>query len=1107
MKKFILTLSFLFLNVIVLISQTPYFNIYYTDVSEFPKVKMHFNAANFSGQNIPYDLIDLNDFRFTENGVDVKLDKNGNQNLDLVCGDNSSDIPLSVILALDCTKSMEEIVGNNQTRFQWVREAANLFVDSLKFIGNTEVTVMGFAGYQVFNSGWLESRAETKFEIAELNPISGFTNFNPPFDDPNNGIFKTFKSAKENTRKVVIFLTDGSHELNGDPSSFKYLEYAETAIKVGIEIYAVEVNVSATNNRLNSLTGRTGGYFENVDSKQQLYSVFDKFYFDLQHNSNKCWFEYTAPLACAGDDNTREVFAAFDKYKSLYELTQTFTYDAPNDKLYSIDVDKTDLLFSNNTGGATSQKITLSANETDFQIDNISVYPDNANFTITPKNILIPKGESREITINYTPQGAENSEVYDLMINSSPCPVAAISLVSPCSAEFDDLLTFKNIPLNQKRILTVDFKNTTLKDLVGKVELTGADAGKFTILDDDINLKTDETKTVSVEFESDVVGTFNADLVFNVNDECGIFTTKVEANAIKASLALTPLEFGELRIGLTDKKTYTISNNDTQNPADIVINSISWENSNENFNDVLNISETLPFTLAPNESIELEVEFTPNTVGTKNENILIEIKDNADLSVLNVNGIGTLPEVSANSVVFQDTDYQTNSDIEKVIIENNGNEDLLINEILINSDSKHSQDYTIITTPLTNLTIAKGQSMEIEVQFTPQAGGLREAEIDIIHNAAFGDLTVDKVYKVNLEGVGIVNKQPYTFDLSDINFNGVSTCENESFNYTIVNNSKEQWDLILEIEGTNDFYINQQKSYNFSLDAGQSETVELNFNPSSLGIQTANIKIISTDNLVSGSAQLEGEGISEDIMITIDNPKYTSARSFEPGDRFDFKINLSIPDYERLVYNTINIEVKYSHKHNPYDAEKGASFSLNDWNFQIVENNVMADNNDFSLMKIKISKATDQTGSLDGKITIPLKAMLNNKINQDITVNASIENINCINYIEATQNIKIEACGSEFSAIFIGNPTELEKVAPNPINISRELSYSNTYEDLVVIDLVDMYGNIVKEYVRSVQSPGQHSFILDIEKLSTGKYMLRLQHTDKLVAQQVMIIR
>lgn len=1106
MKKFILTISLVLLNISLLTAQKPFFNIYHTDVSDFPTVRMHFNATNLGGQNIPTDLLKLEEFTLTENGQDMILNSDNSPNLEIKCGDLTSDIPLSVILAIDCTTSMEELIGN-QTRFDWVIEAANIFIDSLKFVNNTEVAIIGFAGGQVRNTGWLDTREESKSELNNLETFSGVTNFNPPFLDGNFGAIKTFESANPNTRRVIIFLTDGNHDWLGDPNSFEHNLIAEKTIEQGAEIYAIEVNVDNVNNRLNSLARSTNGYFQNIKQREELYTAFEKFYFDLQHKSNKCWFEYTAPLSCAGDDNTRNVFASFDKYVPVYELEQEFSYDAPSDKLITINIDKTELLFSKNTGGTAIHTIELEANEGDFDISDITITPDDGNFQITPKYFTIPKGEKRQITVEYTGEQLAQSTSYQLDIVSSPCETPPVTLISPCTAEYWANMEWYKYPINQKHTAVAKFKNTTLQDLTGEAIINGVDEDYFTIIGDNtINLAPGESKDFIIEFEADFVGEFEAQLNFEVNNECGVFTTNLIASTIEPTIVLDPLNFEELRIGLSETENYEITN--TNEDSDITINSIVWQNQNENFGE-FNFSSNLPITLSPDEIFYFDIIFNPQTVGVKSGTIVVNIDNIPEPIFLNVTGTGTLPEIEANDVTFDDTDYGNSSDIETITINNDGNEDLLIGEIKLSNVSEHINDFEIITTNLTDLTIEKGTSLELEVRFTPTAGGERSAEIDVVHNSAFGDIAVDKIFKINLTGKAIVNKMPYNFDLTDVNFGDVNSCDVGTFNYSIENNSEEDWELTLEINNNpqNDFLVNGAKTYDFVLEAGQNEQVEITFSPTLFGTQTTTISISSSDGLVTGDATITANAITETIALSIVPFEYPAANYFSPGNEFNLLIDLNVPTYANLTFDKIIVDVEYSHKHNPLDLEKDITFSENGWDINILENSIIQSNPEFSLLRLELSNQSMQNGKLNGVILIPLKAMFNNKIEVPITANAEIENIDCIEFSEAERNVKIEYCGSIYSGIELTEPTQLEKIAPNPLSSSTEISYSTSYDGYVEIALYDITGNKIETYVSENKDSGVYNFNLNVENLNSGKYLLKLSHFDKIVTQPLIIVK
>ncbi len=149
------------------------------------------------------------------------------------------------------------------------------------------------------------------------------------------------------------------------------------------------------------------------------------------------------------------------------------------------------------------------------------------------------------------------------------------------------------------------------------------------------------------------------------------------------------------------------------------------------------------------------------------------VEDGQVLALFNPDTYNSAPEINVkgNTVNIVDGDAtpstSDNTDFGSVytglnvvktfVIENNGQANLTVSGISFTGT--HASNYTLVTPPTFPLSIASGSSHTISVRFTPSAGGVRNATINIANS----DVT-ESLYDFALKGMGV--------DSPDINIKG-----------------------------------------------------------------------------------------------------------------------------------------------------------------------------------------------------------------------------------------------------------------------------------------------------------------------------------------------
>ena len=75
---------------------------------------------------------------------------------------------------------------------------------------------------------------------------------------------------------------------------------------------------------------------------------------------------------------------------------------------------------------------------------------------------------------------------------------------------------------------------------------------------------------------------------------------------------------------------------------------------------------------------------------------------------------------------------------------------------------------------------------------------------------------------------------------------------------------------------------------------------------------------------------------------------------------------------------------------------------------------------------------------------------------------------------------------------------------PNPVNEVLNLNYSIQNDSKVEITLLDIAGKVVKQSTQ-LSSKGENSVSINVSDVSTGMYLLKLQTSEGVKTQKVLI--
>ncbi|MBK7032555.1 MAG: VWA domain-containing protein [Ignavibacteria bacterium] len=227
-------------------------NVYGVNTSAFPKITADYVA--FDGTGVPITDLTAADFSIVETpqgGTPVNL----TASLTHSCVAQNTDPEASIVIILDRSQSMSEIVDGKQ-RWETAKDAVRAFVNRIKFIGETRVSLVSFAGNYVVINEWVSSAQPILDSLVNLK-WQTVTNYELPFDAPSN-IFELFKKRPANIPKYCFFLTDG-HPNPAIGNEIKFVNDNTQKLQAhGIRFFSVTIKETFTPWTLESLARATG---------------------------------------------------------------------------------------------------------------------------------------------------------------------------------------------------------------------------------------------------------------------------------------------------------------------------------------------------------------------------------------------------------------------------------------------------------------------------------------------------------------------------------------------------------------------------------------------------------------------------------------------------------------------------------------------------------------------------------------------------------------------------------------------------------------------------------------------------------------------------------
>lgn len=722
--------------------------------------------------------------------------------------------------------------------------------------------------------------------------------------------------------------------------------------------------------------------------------------------------------------------------------------------------------------------------------------PNAGDFAIVGKlgGVTLRRGQSLGIEIAFTPQGTgprtatlslcgSCNSLATLVINGEGLAPCAWSLLSPVNV--GTVVKGQSSTLSKVQILRNDGPNPlagNLQYVSGSADITITKGlGAFSI-------PSGQYLEVDVTFTPTGAGAVQRLINFNLPSECGAAIGLLTAQGVDPVITIDSVDFGNRRLLTVNTDTIRVTNR-TPLPARVTSLTVN-DPANAHLKFTL---PTTPFTLAPDESKDVIVVYTPQDRTRQSVDVTAQIEGGAAPIVGNARGGGILPAIDASGHVFAPwTVGQQSPERGTVTIRNtDAATPLNIQSIAF---AGAATDFAWATTlPQTPLSLPPGGSLTLDVLFTPQAQGDREIDVCIEHDAKPGPDPIPPYAKtcVKVKGVGTVPSK-----LNPVNFGEVLTCATKTDASTIViqNLHPTQPLNITQIVQTgqvNAFVVILAAPV--TIQPGAQTTVPVRFAPPTPGVFSAAYEL-KNDQGLDLVINLSGTGVTAPIKANFG----TIGRG-EVGKKVAMPISIDVGSIDTVSVRSLDLTVTFSETVLAF-AEFDPAGQQAGWTFT----------SDVSTPGRLVIGASGASGLTAGTLVTPsFNVFLNADSTLPVDLALATKDYACL--VPAGDQSKVTmqlTCFAEGRLIKVGAAGfGLQEPIPNPAGDVAVIPYSTGLEVETVFDVIDGVGNIVKQISTPALPSATYELSLDVSDLGSGVYHVRMTSGPYVSSRALMVVR
>lgn len=536
------------------------------------------------------------------------------------------------------------------------------------------------------------------------------------------------------------------------------------------------------------------------------------------------------------------------------------------------------------------------------------------------------------------------------------------------------------------------------------------------------------------------------------------------------------VDWGNRRIGTVNDTVLIMRNDGNYNGI------VKYQRTIIDDNTILKTElEAVNFLLTPGDSVSILTSFVP--VQTTGARLVIDYNIDWNLHepvVYELIGIGTQPIIETIDIDFGNVRVFSNNDTLANVVASFGNEDLVIEKGYLTAGS--IEDFALDFAELNNQIIPIGDSLAININFSPDKLGYQEKVIGVIHNSKPNYGKDTSYFKImgNAIPEDTVN---YTSELNGPN--EILACSNNIYSYSLTN------------LGNTDLSVTNIELTSTNLDANWIITPTV---PFMLAVGDSNTMDIQVSN------DTEGNGVIRVIATLNDSLTETTVKNVKVNQR---KIEfLNLPSFVTTPGDSLHWEISGRF---PVKANKPVNFEITiklDMRDYLVTGDIhylhlMGANLDM-MIPCRITQTINEVTILpmsaidlpeDGiqwSITVPLYVFLSEERYPVITVTASTDV--CFEGAFSAVPTEIgEVCVINIRAVIANNTAYSIEIMPLPVREEMKIKIYSPQDIIGEFTIFDMTGKKYLENRKINLKKGYNSLIFEFDDLTNGAYVLNFK--------------
>jgi len=482
-----------------------FFNMFQIDDSDYPYIKGTYVAKNFIGDY--FEDLTLDNFDLFENGVSL------NETLDLSCIKVDEEQPLSVVLMMETSASMNNLIDNGESRMQWVMDASKKFIDSLKFGTPGGLYIIQHAGGSFRSSNWMTDR-EVVNQFLLSTPIQpGVVDFAPPL----NAAIDVLKTRPDNMRKVIICIFDGPPSQNHD---LDFLGMSAKCQNEKIEVYGVNLVVDNDGEfyDFQVFSNLAGGKTKVIFSKKKtdLIKAMQTKAYEIQGYREICQLSWETTQPCDLNDLNRNVKVLFNK--STIKDSSSISYSAPQPPMLEL---AEDVIYFGADLSLREANAEVSAKNKNVTITGVEFSEEGMFSAAISTPYLVQLGVPFSFTVEYIEEPVSAPHIVEMSFITEPCPTnSVVKLITNSSVDTEGEVDFGKVDIGQITEKSFDcvLKNIMPVPVSGICELTGNGINEMEIVEGagNFTLQPDECLDVTVKYTRQTGGIIDVKLEYGL---------------------------------------------------------------------------------------------------------------------------------------------------------------------------------------------------------------------------------------------------------------------------------------------------------------------------------------------------------------------------------------------------------------------------------------------------------------------------------------------------------------------------------------------------------------------------------------------------------------